>query len=1004
MSDTTTKQAASKTSFAWHAEPAEMVLEVLDSSASGLSSEEAARRLNELGPNILPRQKGPGPLKLLWRQINDPLIYVLIGAAVIALLMGKITDAAVVLGVVVLNMIVGFIQEYKAGRAIEALVNLVPNILPRQKGPGPLKLLWRQINDPLIYVLIGAAVIALLMGKITDAAVVLGVVVLNMIVGFIQEYKAGRAIEALVNLVPNMAVCFRDGEQLEVPAQDLVPGDVISLQPGDRVPADARLLHSNGLFSDEASLTGESVPAEKTGEVVDISTSLGDRTGVVFGGTVITSGVASAVVVETAGRTELGRISRMLGETSELETPLTRQMAVVGTKLTVVISVVAVLLMLVGLLRGETIVDALLAAITLAVAAIPEGLPAIITIALAIGVQRMARRRAIIRKLPAVETLGSTTVICTDKTGTLTRGEMTVRAVWAPGTPLFHVEGSGYAPEGYLTQNGKGAVEVGSDVRGVLAAGVLCNDSSLGFREGQWKITGDPTEGALLVVAAKAKLDSEDIRRAKPRVDAIPFESRRQYMATLHADTDTSSRMVVYMKGAPEVVVKRCVPPGAPEHKEALEQAAKMAEQGLRVLAFARKTFDSEVVLDDEHLDGGFTLLGLQGMSDPPRQESIEAIRRCRRAGIEVKMITGDHRVTAQAIGREIGLSNTGDPVVTGDEIEEMTDEELAVAATRARIFARVAPEHKLRLVRALQSQNEIVAMTGDGVNDAPALKQSNIGVAMGIAGTSVSKEAADMVLADDNFASIAAAVEEGRRVYDNLVKSLAFVLPTNIGEALIILIAVAFFPVVGGSILMPMLPVQILWINLVAAVTLALPLAFESMEPGVMRRRPRDPGSSILNRFVMTRTLGVAILMTAGAIILFFHEFSILLDQGNSREVALAHAQTAAVTTVILFQIFYLLQCRSLRDSMFKIGLFSNPSVYVGIVLLILLQLAFVYVPFMNTLFSSAPLTPEAWLKATLAGMIVLPVISLEKWLRRRHSDRVHAVAVDTFARRELG
>ena len=1004
MSDTTTKQAASKTSFAWHAEPAEMVLEVLDSSASGLSSEEAARRLNELGPNILPRQKGPGPLKLLWRQINDPLIYVLIGAAVIALLMGKITDAAVVLGVVVLNMIVGFIQEYKAGRAIEALVNLVPNILPRQKGPGPLKLLWRQINDPLIYVLIGAAVIALLMGKITDAAVVLGVVVLNMIVGFIQEYKAGRAIEALVNLVPNMAVCFRDGEQLEVPAQDLVPGDVISLQPGDRVPADARLLHSNGLFSDEASLTGESVPAEKTGEVVDISTSLGDRTGVVFGGTVITSGVASAVVVETAGRTELGRISRMLGETSELETPLTRQMAVVGTKLTVVISVVAVLLMLVGLLRGETIVDALLAAITLAVAAIPEGLPAIITIALAIGVQRMARRRAIIRKLPAVETLGSTTVICTDKTGTLTRGEMTVRAVWAPGTPLFHVEGSGYAPEGYLTQNGKGAVEVGSDVRGVLAAGVLCNDSSLGFREGQWKITGDPTEGALLVVAAKAKLDSEDIRRAAPRVDAIPFESRRQYMATLHADTDTSSRMVVYMKGAPEVVVKRCVPPGAPEHKEALEQAAKMAEQGLRVLAFARKTFDSEVVLDDEHLDGGFTLLGLQGMSDPPRQESIEAIRRCRRAGIEVKMITGDHRVTAQAIGREIGLSNTGDPVVTGDEIEEMTDEELAVAATRARIFARVAPEHKLRLVRALQSQNEIVAMTGDGVNDAPALKQSNIGVAMGIAGTSVSKEAADMVLADDNFASIAAAVEEGRRVYDNLVKSLAFVLPTNIGEALIILIAVAFFPVVGGSILMPMLPVQILWINLVAAVTLALPLAFESMEPGVMRRRPRDPGSSILNRFVMTRTLGVAILMTAGAIILFFHEFSILLDQGNSREVALAHAQTAAVTTVILFQIFYLLQCRSLRDSMFKIGLFSNPSVYVGIVLLILLQLAFVYVPFMNTLFSSAPLTPEAWLKATLAGMIVLPVISLEKWLRRRHSDRVHAVAVDTFARRELG
>ena len=928
MSDTTTRAASSKTSFAWHAEPAELVLEALDSSAGGLTSDEAARRLKDVGPNILPRQKGPGPLKLL----------------------------------------------------------------------------WRQVNDPLIFVLIGAAVIAILMGKITDAAVVLGVVVLNMIVGFIQEFKAGRAIEALVNLVPNMAVCIRDGEQQEVPAQDLVPGDVIALQPGDRIPADARILHSNGLFSDEASLTGESVPAEKTGEAVGVSTALGDRTGVVFGGTVVTSGVATATVVETAGRTELGRISRMLGETSELETPLTRQMAVVGTKLTLVIGIVAVLLMLVGLLRGETIVDALLAAITLAVAAIPEGLPAIITIALAIGVQRMARRRAIIRKLPAVETLGSTTVICTDKTGTLTRGEMTVRAVWAPGAPLYAVEGSGYAPEGHLTCNGKAESNIGPDVRGVLAAGVLCNDSSLGYREGQWRITGDPTEGALLVVASKAKVDTEDIRRSQPRIDAIPFESRRQYMATLHADTDASSRMVVYMKGAPEVVIRRCIPPDAPEHSEALEQASKMAERGLRVLAFARKTFESEVVLDDEHLAGGFTLLGLQGMSDPPRTESIEAIRRCRRAGIEVKMITGDHRVTAQAIGREIGLVGPNDTVVTGDEIEKMNDEELAVAASHARIFARVAPEHKLRLVRALQSQNQIVAMTGDGVNDAPALKQSNIGVAMGIAGTSVSKEAADMVLADDNFASIAAAVEEGRRVYDNLVKSLAFVLPTNIGEALIILIAVAFFPVVGGSILMPMLPVQILWINLVAAVTLALPLAFESMEPGVMTRRPRDPGSSILNRFVMARTIVVALLMTAGAIVLFFLEFNALLEQGTTREVALAHAQTAAVTTVILFQIFYLLQCRSLRDSMFKIGLFSNPSVYVGIVLLIVLQLAFVYVPFMNTLFSSAPLTADAWLKATIAGMIVLPVISFEKWFRRRRSDRAHAVSVDAFDRRELG
>ncbi|HET6568239.1 MAG TPA: HAD-IC family P-type ATPase [Rhodothermales bacterium] len=870
-----------------------------------------------------------------------------------------------------------------------------PNVLPRASGTSPLKLFLGQVNDPLLYVLLGSGFLALVMGKVVDGIVVLGVVVLNAIIGFIQEFRAGKAIEALVDLVPYDAVVIRDDLQVTLPAEELVPGDVVLLQSGDKVPADMRLLTARGLRIDEAALTGESVPVDKGPAPVALHASLGDRLSMAYSGTLVTSGTATAAVVETGSRTELGRISSLLSQTSKLETPLTRQMAKVAKLLTVVIGVVALLLLGVGLLRGYGIVDAVLAAITLAVAAIPEGLPAIITIALAIGVQRMAGRRAVIRKLPAVETLGSTTIICSDKTGTLTRGEMTVQALWTPGSGRFDVTGVGYAPDGDLVWQSKPVREVPGEVEELLKAGALCNDSSL-FEDGTiWQVSGDPTEGALIVAAEKAGVNVIEARQKWTRLDAIPFESERQFMATLHEAE--GYHPTIYLKGAPEVVVRRCE---MQAHNTlyfsfVLDQVSELAAEGLRVLAVASKRLETPPAeLTEEDVAGGFTLLGFEAMIDPPRPEAIESIRICHRAGIDVKMITGDHGATAESVGRQLGLVGHGERVYTGSQIEHMSDEELKEAVEVCGVFARVAPEHKLRLVRSLQADGEVVAMTGDGVNDAPALKQADIGVAMGISGTAVAKESADMVLTNDNFASIEAAVEEGRRVYDNLIKSLAFVLPTNIGEALIILLAVLFFPIthVAGEmrILMPMLPVQILWINLVATVTLALPLAFEAMEPGVMLRPPRRPDTPILGGFVLFRTIVVAVLLTAGAVALFLYEYNLELDQNTGGGLALMRAQTVAVTTVILFQIFYLLQCRSLKASVLKIGLWTNPWVYVGIVALLAMQAAFVYLPFMNKLFSSVPLEADAWVRATVVALAVLPVISIEKWWRHRQD--VHA------------
>ncbi len=800
------------------------------------------------------------------------------------------------------------------------------------------------------------------------------------------------------------------------------------LGSGDRVPADMRLVAVRNLQTQEATLTGESVPTEKALGPAPPDAAVGDRRCMVFGGTLVACGTGTAVVVETGTATELGKISEMLRETTSLETPLTRALGEVGRQLTVGIVVIAVAMLAAGAWRnmaetGSGLVLALretvIFAIALAVGAIPEGLPAIVTIALAIGVQRMAARRAVVRRLPAVETLGSTTVICSDKTGTLTRNEMTVQAIWTPRSGRLALGGVGYAPMGELRHDGVPAAEAPPDVADLLLAGALCNDAALVEGEAGWTITGDPTEGALVVAAEKIGVGVDKARERFFRVDSMPFESENQFMATLHSPSPfpggaEGARSAILLKGAPEVVLRRCTlsTESAIDAESVLDEVEDLASRGMRVLAVAVRLVSSEKqLIDPGDVAGEFTLLGVEGMIDPPRNEVIDAIRSCHRAGISVKMITGDHPATARAIGAQLDLlphHGGGRLVVTGSQLGEMSDEEIEEAAVTSNVFARVAPEHKLRLVRALQRHGEVVAMTGDGVNDAPALKQANIGVAMGITGTSVAKEASEIVLTDDNFASITAAVEEGRRVYDNLIKSLAFVLPTNLGLAMILMTAVALFPfadvvrTVGGDarvvreLLLPMLPAQILWINLVATVALALPLAFETRERNVMRRPPRQPDEPVLSGFVIARTFVAASLMCTGATGLFYWEYQRALSmigspghEGLTEAIVMAKAQTMAVTTVILFQIFYLLNCRSLRHSVRSLGVFSNKAIFLGIGALLVLQGTFIYAPFMHRIFDSAPLQPQDLLWAAAVGAIILPVITIEKWDRTRRARR---------------
>ncbi|CAC9998794.1 Cation-transporting ATPase [uncultured Gammaproteobacteria bacterium] len=814
---------------------------------------------------------------------------------------------------------------------------------------------------------------------------IFGVVLLNAIIGFVQEGKALSALAALTHALKTEATVLRSGEKQRIDATELVPGDIVLLQSGDKVPADMRLLDCRELQIDESALTGESVPVSKQVAVLLHDTLLADRSNMLYSSTLVTYGTGKGVVVATGDNTEIGRISELINSAEVLATPLTRKIAKFSHILLFVILGLATLTFFVGLAHGESWESLFMASVSLSVAMIPEGLPAVMTITLAIGVSRMAKRNAIIRHLPAVETLGSTTVICSDKTGTLTRNEMTVQQVWAGQEP-FAIEGIGYVPEGCITQNGK-TVEISTkpSLQECLQAGLLCNDAVLKQSEQTWVISGDPTEGALLVSARKVGLEYAALLKQMPRLDAIPFESQYQYMATLHSNA-AGGENIIYLKGSVESVLQRCntlldesSSPAPLQPAEITAQVELMASQGLRVLAFARLPVSTGTQhIDHDSVANGMQFIGLQAMIDPPREEVIPAIAACRSAGIQVKMITGDHALTAAAIAEKIGLSNAdnGETTVhTGTELEAMNGAELTQAVSITSVFARVTPEQKLRLVEALQASGEVTAMTGDGVNDAPAVRKADIGIAMGITGTEVAKEAADMVLTDDNFATIEAAVEEGRGVLDNLIKFISFILATNLGEGLVIIVAVLM-----GEML-PVLPVQALWINMTAALFLGLTLAFEPREPGLMAKPPRPTSAPILNGELIFRIFLVGSMLLAGA----FGLFEWALQHGASEE----QARTIAVNVFAVGESFYLLNCRSLRLSMFSLGLFSNRWVWAGIFSMIMASLAFTYLPIMNQLFHTAPIALNDWLHIIAVGFTIHLVIALDKrvrlWLEQR-------------------
>jgi len=859
-----------------------------------------------------------------------------------------------------------------------------PNRLEMAEGPGLARRLLGQFNNLLVVVLLAAVVITAWIGHTLDAAVILAVVLLNVSIGVLQEGKAEKALQAIRHLLSPHANVWRDGRLQDVDATELVPGDVVQVASGDSLPADLRWLEVNHLRVDESALTGESVPVEKAVPAVAADAALGDRLSMGYAGTLVTQGQARGVVVATASATEMGRIGRLLESVEQVTTPLVRNMAQLARWITLAVVGAAAALFAFGtLVRGMPAVEMFMTAVGLAVAAIPEGMPAIMSITLAIGVQRMAARHAVIRRLPAVETLGSVTVICSDKTGTLTRNEMTVQQV-VLADQVIDVEGAGYAPEGALHAGGHHLqpAELFREAPVLLAlaeAAALCNDASLHHEGGHWQLAGDPTEGALLTLAMKSGIDPVELARERPRTGAIPFESEHRYMATAHAAAEgAGAAHDLLLKGAPERVLAMCthqlaqdatpVPLQEAYWHDAIDQQARA---GRRVLALARGPLQATASLAAPGTVQGLTLLGLVGIIDPPREEAIAAVARCRAAGIRVKMITGDHGVTASAIAAQLGMGEHL-RAVTGPDIEALDDMALRDVVQHTDVFARASPEHKLRLVRALQARGEVVAMTGDGVNDAPALKQADVGVAMGRKGTEAAKQAGAIVLADDNFASIAHAVEEGRTVYDNLRKTITFLLPINGGESMSLLAALLF------GLALPILPVQILWVNMVSSVALAMVLAFEPTEPDVMQRRPRPPGEAMLSPFVVWRIVLVSTLFSLG--IFGMYEWS--LAGGASTE----KARTLAVNTLVAMEVFYLFSVRYLKAPSFtSAGVQGTPRVLAAVAVVMGLQALFTYAPFMQGWFGTRALHPGEVLLCALAGLAVLVLLELEKgWLRR--------------------
>lgn len=841
-----------------------------------------------------------------------------------------------------------------------------PNRLPTAGKRSPLARFLSQFNNVLIYVLLAAGLGKVFLGEWLDASVIFGVVFINGLLGFLQEGKAEKALDSIRNMLSAEAMTVRDGNQRMIPAEELVPGDIVLLQSGDKIPADIRLCEVKNLRVEEAPLTGESVPTDKMEMPVEEKAPIGDRKSMAYSGTLVVSGRARGLVVATGAQTALGHINSLLSNVSTMETPLLRQIEKFGKILTAIILIVCAITFAYGrLFLDEPFVDMFKAVVGIAVSAIPEGLPAIVTITLAIGVQRMASRHAIIRRLPAVETLGSVSRICSDKTGTLTRNEMVVCTA-ATADAIFDVSGDGYTPKGAVTRDGTPASS--AVLTEMARASVLCNESSIHEEAGVWKLTGDPTEGALLPFAAKVGLDAAAETAAAPRTNSIPFESEHKFMATAHGK-------VVYVKGAPDVVLNFCSRQqlesggAAPIDRGFWEQQNEaIAGRGQRVLALAWLP-DAEVdeaSFTPSGLRKDLVLLGLTGIIDPPREEAVEAVKQCHEGGIRVTMITGDHAITAASIGKMLGIGD-GTSYVTGAQIEEMDDDALEAKCKRIDVFARTSPEHKLRLVRAMQAGGQVVSMTGDGVNDAPSLKQADIGVAMGIKGTEVSKEAADMVLADDNFASISAAVREGRTVYNNIEKAILFMLPTNGGQALTILAAIFL------GLTLPITPPQILWINMVTSVTLALAISFEPHERDVMFRLPRSASQPLVNRFGLWRVAFISILL----LVFTFGSFFWLIHHGATTELA----RTAAVNAMILGQVFYLVNSRFLFESCFSFkALAGNWLVPVSIAGVAILQILFTYAPFMNAIFGSVPLPWTLWKWLLIGGAVFFVLVELEK------------------------
>ncbi len=899
--------------------------------------------------------------------------------------------------------------------AAERLAKVGPNELVQTARISPLRIFLEQLTDVLVIILIIAAAVSAYLGlsrnestEVWDAVLIGIIVVLNSVLGFIQEFRAEKSLQALKALAAPKAHVVREGEATYVPSRELVPGDVVLLAAGDKVPADVRLFEAASLRTNEASLTGESTPVSKATAPLPSDAFLGDRRNMAFMGTSVEGGRGKGLVTATGMRTELGTIAGLVQQETKEETPLQRQLDRLGRQIGLIILAIAGAVFLLMFLKEADPLSNLellfLTAVGLAVAAIPEGLPAVVTISLALGLQRMIRRHALIRKLPAVEALGAATVICSDKTGTLTKGEMNVRALYVDGR-AYDVRGEGFDPSGEIRLEGTAVdLKAQPDLREALVCGILCNDASL-KREGErWVCEGDPTEGALVIAAMRGGLDADILRSEQPRVAELAFTSERKMMSTLHAPLSAQALQeilavsedrrhlslaeigakMLYVKGAPERVLAACTHHLVDgkrrllteyDRKQYMFQNQEMATRALRVLGLGSRSFPSEIPpLREEGLEGGLTFLGLVGMMDAPRVDAMEAIVRCKRAGIQVVMITGDHKLTAMAVAREMGILVEGDRALTGEELEKVSEEDLVRDVERVKVYARVSPEHKMRIVDSWKKKGHVVAMTGDGVNDAPALKRSDLGVAMGITGTDVAKESADMVLTDDNFASIVAAVEEGRGIYENIRKFVAYLLSANAGEVLIMFLATLL--IADPQFLPFFTPVQLLWINLVTDGLPALALGVDPYPPDIMGRPPRNPKEGVLSRDIVFLIVTVAAILTIGTLGIFFWE------QADGSDPI--RTQTVTFTTIVFFELFLVFAIRSPRQTLRQVGLLTNKKLIYAVLVSMALQLMVIYVPFFQGPFHTEPLTAFDWVRTILISLTAFLLVELLKWIRQ--------------------